>query len=94
MTEPALIRLARFVAEDPMTPDEATLTILRQGVIDTLGCIHAGVGTEVAAKARQAVRAMGALGDTPVIGTDMCASRPQAAFLNAVAGHALDFDDW
>lgn len=94
MTEPALTRLARFVAEDPMVPDEATLAILRQGVIDTLGCIHAGAGTEVAVKARQAVQAMGAHGDTPVIGTDMSASRPQAAFLNAVAGHALDFDDW
>ena len=94
MTDAALTRLARFVVEDPLTADSETLGILRDGVVDALGCIHAGAGTDVAAKAREAARAMGAEGFSAVIGTGMRVSRPQAAFLNAVAGHALDFDDW
>ncbi len=94
MTEPALLRLARFVAEDPLEADAPTLAVLRDGVIDTLGCIHVGTRTETATRARAAVRAMEAAGPIRVIGTTMTASRPQAAFLNAVAGHALDFDDW
>ncbi|MEL7116761.1 MAG: MmgE/PrpD family protein, partial [Pseudomonadota bacterium] len=57
--------------------------------------IYAGAETEVALHARGAVRAMGAdAGPATVIGTEMRASRPHAAFLNALAGHALDFDDW
>lgn len=94
MSQSALTRLARFVAEDPLDPDDVTLAVLRDGVIDTLGCILAGTRTDVAAKARDGVRAMGSDGPAPVIGTKMMTSRPQAAFLNAVAGHALDFDDW
>ncbi|WP_170464547.1 MmgE/PrpD family protein [Ruegeria arenilitoris] len=92
--EPALVRLARFAAKDPLDADPNTLAILRSGVIDTLGCIHAGVKTDVARLAREGVRAMVATGPATVIGTDMTTARPQAAFLNAVAGHALDFDDW
>lgn len=94
MREPALIRLARFVAEDTFTPDARTIEILRQGVIDTLGCIHAGSRTDLALKTRKAARSMGTGGPARVIATDLWTSRPQAAFLNAVAGHALDFDDW
>ncbi len=94
MTDAALTRLARFVAEDPLEADAETLSVMRDGVIDTLGCIHVGTRTEVASRARAAVCAMGAEGISDVIGTDMRTSRPQAAFLNAVAGHALDFDDW
>lgn len=95
MTETALTRLARFVAEDPLEADAATLAILRDGVIDILGCIRAGVNTDVAVKAREGIRAMApSNGAASVIGTGMKVAAPQAAFLNAVAGHALDFDDW
>lgn len=92
--EPALTRLARFVADDPLSPDPETLAVLRNGVIDTLGCIHAGVQTGVARFAREGVQAMASEGPAHVIGTDMKTGRPEAAFLNTVAGHALDFDDW
>ena len=86
--------LAHFVAEAPLQADAHTLRLLRDGVVDVLGCIHAGAGTEVARRAREAVSGMAAPGEARVIGTDMRTARPQAAFLNAVAGHALDFDDW
>ncbi len=94
MTQSALILLARFVAEDPLNADAAALAVLRDGVIDTLGCIHAGACTDVAIRSRDGARAMGSDGPAQVIGTEIKTSRPQAAFLNAVAGHALDFDDW
>ncbi|WP_305985687.1 MmgE/PrpD family protein [Roseibium sp. MMSF_3544] len=94
MSDDALVRLARFVVDDPLDADPRTLAILRSGVIDTLGCIHAGARSDVAGRSRKAATAMEAAGAAKVIGTDLCASRPQAAFLNAVAGHALDFDDW
>ncbi len=94
MTNNALPRLAEFVATDPLEADADTLAVLRDGVVDTLGCIHAGVETDVATRARQAVEGMAPTGPAQVIGTDMQAPRPQAALLNAVAGHALDFDDW
>lgn len=90
----ALHRLGTFVAEAQPQPDAATLQTLRDGVVDVLGCILVGSSTDIAQKARAAVRQMGSVGDTPVLGADMTTSRPHAALLNATAGHALDFDDW
>ena len=86
--------LARFVADAPLQADAGTLSMLRDGVIDVLGCIHAGAKTDTARRAREAVTAMGVRGDARVIGTNMRTAPPQAAFLNAVAAHTLDFDDW
>ncbi|WP_171052718.1 MmgE/PrpD family protein [Ruegeria sediminis] len=90
----ALERLGSFVSDAALHPDAATLRCLRDGVVDVLGCILVGADTSVARKAQTAVRGLGAAGDRPVFGTDLRVSRPHAAFLNAVAGHALDFDDW
>lgn len=90
----ALDRLASFVVTDSFEPVRDTMEVIRHGVIDLLGCIHAGMRTEVAVKARKAVAAMSVEGATSIIGEDFRTSRPQAAFLNAIAGHALDFDDW
>lgn len=92
-SEPLAV-LAAFVANPLPEPDAATLATLRDAVVDTLGCIHAGCITQVAARTRSAVSAMGGTCPAAVIGTGVTAPRPQAAFLNAVAGHALDFDDW
>ncbi|MEM0943530.1 MAG: MmgE/PrpD family protein, partial [Pseudomonadota bacterium] len=75
-------------------PDGQTLARLRDGVVDGLGCILAGAESEAARGARQAVALMEGQGRTPVLGTSLTAPRPQAALLNAVAAHALDFDDW
>ncbi len=92
--EPALARLGRFVAEDPLDADGRTLATLRDAVIDCFGCILAGAAHPTAVQARSAVVAMEASGERPLYGTDARASRPAAAFLNAVAGHAVEFDDW
>ncbi|WP_170328499.1 MmgE/PrpD family protein [Ruegeria arenilitoris] len=94
MIETALTRLAHFVAEDALTPDQATMAILRDGVIDTLGCMVVGTKSEVSQRSVSAVIQMGGDGPCRVVGMPNLVSRPHAAFLNAVAGHALDFDDW
>ncbi|MEX0307440.1 MAG: MmgE/PrpD family protein [Ruegeria sp.] len=94
MIETALTRLARFVAEDALPPDQITTAILRDGVIDTLGCMTVGAKTDVAQRCLLAVANMGGGGPSRVVGSFERFSRPHAAFLNAVAGHALDFDDW
>jgi len=94
MIETALTRLAQFVAEDALEPDPKTKAVLRDGVIDTLGCMHVGVKTVVAQRSLAAVADMGGDGPSRVVGTRYRVSRPHAAFMNAIAGHALDFDDW
>ncbi|MBO9433347.1 MmgE/PrpD family protein [Ruegeria sp. R13_0] len=95
MSETALECLARFVAENVLTPDQATTAILRDGVIDTLGCMIVGAKTDVAQRCLSAAAHMGGGGGpSRVVGSSECFSRPHAAFLNEVAGHALDFDDW
>ena len=89
-----LARLAGFIATAPLEADQATLETVRNAVVDTFGCILAGADQPVAEAARSAVLAMGARGEVPVFGTALMVDAPHAAFLNAVAGHAMDFDDW
>lgn len=91
---PALARLGTFVAEAALTVDGSAQAQLRAAVADCLGCILAGAQMPVATKARAAVAAMGVFGTTAVLGTGQRTAPAQAAFLNATAGHALDFDDW
>jgi len=90
----ALAHLARFIATDPLEPDAEGAIALTHGVIDAFGCILAGSHQRVAIAARHAVLAMGASGAARVYGTRHKVGRSHAAFLNSVAGHALDFDDW
>lgn len=89
-----LARLAQFIATDPLEADTETRAVVRDGVIDTFGCIQVGARQPVAEKTRSAILVLGTCGAAPVYGTSSKASAPHAAFLNAVAGHALDFDDW
>lgn len=94
MSENAITQLAHFVVDDRLMPDQATLAVLRDGVIDALGCMHVGAKTDLARRSRSAVAQMGGEGPARVVGSLQRVSRPHAAFLNALAGHALDFDDW
>ncbi|MGB0387698.1 MAG: MmgE/PrpD family protein [Ardenticatenaceae bacterium] len=89
----ALQQLARFVAEGEIAPDENTVGIARDALIDTLGCVLAGTSQPVAKQTRATLSGWGR-GLAPVLGTDVCLPAPWAAMANAVAGHALDFDDW
>ena len=89
----ALEKLAQFVAETTFTPDTETVSLVRDALIDTVGCILVGSRQPVAIKARQAVAVWGT-GPAPVLGTSARLPVPWAALANTTAGHALDFDDW
>ena len=89
---PVIPRIGSFVAEGAIAPDAATMAIVRDAVIDLLGCIVAGAREEVAVKARNATSQRN--GSARVYGTGETRAPEAAAFVNAVAGHATDFDDW
>ena len=59
---------------------------------DTVGVMLAGA-PEPAATIARAVVGAGAQGPCRILGTSASASAADAAFLNGVAAHALDFDD-
>jgi len=86
--------LVRFAAslrfED--IPD-AVVRRLKLHLLDTLGCAVAGRQLDVARSARQAGKAMGAGGACRVFGTAERFTPTAAAFANAVAANALDYDD-
>lgn len=87
--------LAQFSSEArARTMSVAEWTIAKQCLLDWLGVALRGASEPVACQARSAARAWGAeSGDATVIGSSMAASVCDAAMLNAIAGHALDYDD-
>ena len=85
-------QIGRFVAETPVAIDAKSRAVVRSALIDLVGCIVIGSREEVAVKARSAMGQR--LGQVTVFGTSEAFSPEAAAFVNAVAGHALDFDDW
>jgi 2-methylcitrate dehydratase PrpD len=95
--ETALQRIGRHIALTRFTPSSASLGYLRDAFIDTYGCMLIGAQQPVALKTRQALEASGqihAQASAVVYGTDCRAAPAAAAMANAVAGHALEFDDW
>ena len=91
--EMAIHHMARFVTEAEIRPDENTISIVRDALMDTMGCIVAGASEPVAQRTRTTLLDWGS-GRAPIFGTDLHLAPPWAAMANAVAGHALDFDDW
>lgn len=65
---------------------------VRRGIADTVGVSFAALDEAVVAHA-QAIVTAGATGEARIWITGERASAGDAAFVNAVAGHALDFDD-
>lgn len=91
--EPAIARLASFVAESVFDPTIASTNLIRIALIDTFGCFLSGASQPVARKAQAAFTEFGPAA-APVFGTPLHTERSKAALLNAVAGHTLEFDDW
>lgn len=89
---PALTRLGHFIAGTSFPTDASTDRLIRDALIDVFGCILIGTCQDVAKDALSAVQ--NDAGPAPVLGTPHRLTPPAAAFANAVAGHALDFDDW
>ncbi|MFR9728355.1 MmgE/PrpD family protein [Saccharopolyspora sp. MS10] len=85
--------LGEFAARTTLrdVPDEV-LDRARHLALDSVGVAHAAVDQEFARRARQAAAALGP-GDQPVIGLPDRLAPREAALLNAVLVHGLDFDD-
>ena len=95
--ETALQRISRHIARSRFDPSSASLDYLRDAFIDIYGCMLAGATQPVSLKTHQALLASGQIhpaASAIVYGTGYRATPGAAAMANAVAGHALDFDDW
>lgn len=80
-----------------MTASVRGKAFIRDAFIDIYGCMLAGARQPVAIKTLRALQASGQVTDQAtarIYGCDRRATPTAAAMLNAVAGHALDFDDW
>ena len=90
----ATLRFASFVAET-RTDDIPSDAILgaRDALIDTIGCGIAGVADEPSRIAQSLLEDTGGRPQAGVWGATLKAPAADAAFANAIAAHALDFDD-
>ena len=96
-TETALQRISRHIAQTRFRPSQQSRGYLRDAFIDIYGCMLSGASQPVAVKTQQALRANGQIhpqAGAVVYGTDFLATPGAAAMVNAIAAHALDFDDW
>lgn len=62
-------------------------------ILDAVGVAIAASSTKFAAQATAAVLAAGSRGETPVLGMDARLQPRDAAFVNGILVHGLDFDD-
>jgi 2-methylcitrate dehydratase PrpD len=95
--ETALQRISRHISAHRFKPSRQSLDAVRDAFIDTYGCMLIGAMQPVALKTRQALLASGQIhpqASAVIYGTEQRATPAAAAMANAVAGHALEFDDW
>ena len=94
MPDTVLQQTARFItkARGSALPEEV-LEIAKRALIDYLGCAIAGSGEAVSTRSRNWAEANTPGGTCTLFGRTDTLDPVQAAFCNAVSGHALDFDD-
>jgi 2-methylcitrate dehydratase PrpD len=92
LTEQLLDRVAEL---DARSSSPEVLAATRAVVLDILGVIARGSLTDSAASSRRAMMALGAMDSGPsvVVGAGTRTGPATAAFVNAVAGHSIEFDD-
>ncbi len=87
-------RLAEFVIETRASDvPQDVLDASRDALVDTLGCALIGSLDEVGEISLRYVTGLGAKREASIWGTHVGTSMAEAAFVNGVFGHALDFDD-
>src|SRR6202047_4322373 len=94
MPAPLTRSLGRFVSElryDALP--KAALDVIRTGFTDCVAVMLAGIDEKVARIVREQLGTRGASGEASLYLGSEFASAPEAALANAVAGHALDYDD-
>lgn len=69
------------------------LEIIKQCILDWIGVALAGSQESAAVILRDEILAQGTSGSCSVIGADVTVSARDAALINGVSGHCLDFDD-
>src|SRR4051794_38886346 len=94
MTAPLTKTLGRFVSELAFEklPAEA-IEVVKTGFTDTVAVMFAGRDEPVARIVRESLGSRGHSKEARLLLGDETANAPDAALANAVAGHALDYDD-
>ena len=87
-------RLAEFIL-NTRTSDVPSnvMDAARDALIDTVGCALVGSVDEVGEHVLRYVRDLGSKREATIWGTSAATTMAEAAFVNGVFGHALDFDD-
>src|SRR5215510_11281421 len=94
MPAPFTRTLGRFVAG--LTFDAvpgAAHSVIRTGFTDCVGVMLAGIGEDVSRIVLASLGTRGVSGEASLYLGNSFAGGPEAALANAVAGHALDYDD-
>jgi 2-methylcitrate dehydratase PrpD len=87
-------RLAEFIINTRTSDIPAdVMDASRDALIDTVGCALAGSLDEVAEISLRYVRDLGSRREASIWGTHVATTMAEAAFVNGIFGHALDFDD-
>ncbi|RYZ02111.1 MAG: MmgE/PrpD family protein [Comamonadaceae bacterium] len=87
-------QIADYVSGPAPALPPAVLQTVRTGFVDTVGVMFAGAAEPVVDVMRGFVRGKGGtLADASVLLSTDRASARDAAFVNAISGHALDYDD-
>lgn len=92
-TMSAIEQFSTWIARHETEHTDLAIGRVRSALLDTIGCMLAGIHQPPARIARTSVAAWGS-GAALVVGTELRLAAPWAAFANATAAHALDFDDW
>ncbi len=85
--------LGEWVANTDFSSAASARARVVEAIIDTIGCIYAGWRDPVCHKSLAAARQWGT-GTTSILGSTERLAMPAAAFINGVAAHALDYDDY
>jgi 2-methylcitrate dehydratase PrpD len=94
MLAPLTRQLGRFVSELRYEKlPNAALDAVRTGFTDCIAVMQAGIDEPVARTVREQLGTRGKSGEASLYLGSELASAPEAALANAVAGHALDYDD-
>ncbi len=94
MTDDAAWRLAQHVCRTHYADLPASaVASARRDILDTFGCMLGGSGSPGIGELWGVISRWGGLPESRVLLRQISLPAPQAAFLNASMGHALDFDD-
>ena len=90
----ALILAERALSVKTQSLSPEIIASAKIAMSDTIGVTLLGASSDTAEIARQATAITEQEGPATILGTTLRANQLDAAFANAVAGHAFDYDDF